>query len=126
LLPDIVRRLLLLFLFASLSVSALCAATAASAGVKVTGARSSSNLSTGETVYSGDATQRARLEDSDLLLLADEIRYAPSSGVAIAIGNVGLSRGPLHLLADKITYFATTRVYSVIGPRFTLRSLNVT
>ncbi len=126
LLPGIVRRLLLLFLFALLSVAALRAATVASAGVKVTGARSSSNLSTGETVYSGDATQRARLEDSDLLLLADEIRYAPSSGVAIAIGNVGLARGPLHLLADKITYFATTRVYSVIGPRFTLRSLNVT
>ncbi len=127
LLPGNVRRLLPLLLSLFLAASALRAAELPSSDLQVTAARQVVNDA--GTVYYGDATQQARLSHGEILLLADEIRYAsgatPGTGVAVASGNVVLTRGALRLLADKVTYHPLTRAYSVAGPRFTLQSLNV-
>ncbi len=61
------------------------------------------------TVFTGDA----RLNYEGALLLADRISYDPKSQVAVATGNVSLTRGAQRLLADELTYNLSDRSFSV-------------
>jgi LPS-assembly protein len=123
LLPPNVRRFSPLHFSLLFVVAALRAAEPSASNAQLSGARATANVN--EAVYYGDAAQRARLADGDVLLLADEIHFVRATNVAVATGNVVLTRGALRLLADKITYNSATRAYAVASPRFTFESFNV-
>ncbi len=119
-----VRRLLPFFL-TFLAVAALRAAETRLQIFAPDGGTARADFN-GEIVYARGPSVPVRATDGEVLLLADEIRYTQATGIAVASGNVVLTRGALRLLADKITYNSATRTYAVIGPRFTYQSLNVT
>ncbi len=81
-----------------------------------------SNYATGETVILRGPTVQVRVTDGDMLLLADEVRYNNKTEIAVARGNVSLNRDAQRLLADEITYTASTHTYVVNNPRLTLKS----
>ena len=58
------------------------------------------DFTTGDTIFKPDA----RLEDGDLLMTADEIRYSSRTGLAIAIGHVTATLHADRLLADRLEY----------------------
>jgi LPS-assembly protein len=67
------------------------------------------DINADETIFSDGA----RLSYDGALLLADEIRYNPKTQVAVAKGNVSLTRGAQRLLADELTYKLEDRSYTV-------------
>ncbi len=92
---SVIRRIALLI--------ALCAAAPAVAVHAQTQADlSSENVENvnGETILRGNA----KLVDTGLLLTADEIRFNQATQVAVASGNVVLTRIGDRLLADHVTY----------------------
>lgn len=70
-------------------------------------------------VASGDIvlTGHPRLEWATTLLLADEIRYNQKKNLAVARGNVSLTRGPRRILADEMIYNPQDQTFSVKNVR---------
>jgi LPS-assembly protein len=102
------RVLRLLALGAALALPAAVVRAQAPAAT-VEGARTETDLATGETVVTG----RARLVNGDVVLTADEIRYNPVTNLATATGNFVLNYGNRRLVADRGTYNRATRAISV-------------
>lgn len=106
------RGLRLLALGASLALLA-APARAQTAMFEATGKASATDLTTGETVLTGNA----RLVYGDVVLTADEIRYNPATRLATATGNFVLNYGRRRLVADRGTYNLTTRAINVSNLR---------
>lgn len=100
------RRYFLLLL----SVLALAPAVsrAAEATFQATADRNATSVTTGETTYTG----HAQLVDGDLTIEADEIRANLSTKLAVAQGQVTVTRGTLRLLADEVTYNGVSRAFT--------------
>lgn len=68
---------------------------------------------TGDLILTG----HAKIEDAGVFLSADEIRYNPTTEIAIARGNAQLTRGPRRLLADEIIYRRRDRSFEITRVR---------
>ncbi len=90
-----IRRLFLLLCWGASLVSVRAASAGFSGGADV-----AEGNAAGEFLWKG----RARLREEGALLTADEIRGNNRTGVAVASGNVMLTRGTMRLLADKLVY----------------------
>lgn len=102
-----IRRLALFA--ALLALPALAAPPAATA-----------DLSADQTDYAGDeviAKGKARLVDAGILLTADEIRFNQKTQVAVADGNVVLTRIGDRLLADQLTFKRTDGSFTATNLR---------
>jgi LPS-assembly protein len=106
------RGLRLLALGASFALL-VAPARAQTAMFEATGKTSATDLTTGETVLTGNA----RLAYGDVVLTADDIRYNPATRLATATGNFVLNYGRRRLVADRGTYNLTTRAINVSNLR---------
>jgi LPS-assembly protein len=96
------------FLLLSVLAFAPAVSRAAEATFQVTADRNATSVTTGETTYTG----HARLVDGDLTIEADEIRANLSTKLAVARGQVTVTRGTLRLLADEISYNGAIGAFS--------------
>lgn len=62
-----------------------------------------------------EAAGNARLEDSNLLIEADSMRFFQAEGRVVAEGNVRVTRPDIRLVTHQLTYFVETRSFSC-GP----------
>lgn len=72
------------------------------------------DAASGELLLSG----KARLQDEQVLLLADEVRWNEKTDIATAVGHIAFTRGEMRLLADKIVYRRKENTFSAEGVRF--------
>jgi LPS-assembly protein len=79
----------------------------------LSGDRVSVDEATGETVLTG----RATLVDPDYLLNSDEIRFNQKTQVAVASGNVTLTRIGDRILADSLTIHRRDGTFSAVNLR---------
>jgi len=86
---------------------------AAEAPPVVSAASSSFDISTGDVVLTG----HPRIEWTNTLLLADEIRFNQKTNIANARGHVELTRGPRRILADELTYNIQDQTFVVKNAR---------
>jgi len=102
------RVLRLLVLGAALPLLA-ASALGQTTTIEATGKTSATDLTTGETVITGNA----RLAYGEVVLTADEIRYSDATKLATASGNFVLNYASRRLVADRGTYNLATRALSV-------------
>ena len=92
--------------------------TALAALVPLRAAEPQADLSADSKIAYDDATgdlvakPNARLSDQDFLLTADEIRFNEKTQIAVAMGNVVLTRIGDRLLADELTYNRANRTFT--------------